>query len=50
MAGRKVKLRRLSDFPGKHLWAKGYVATTDLTLLDGLVATLLSGLPKRAEP
>lgn len=50
MAGRKVKLPNLPQFPGRHLWAKGYVATTDLTLLDGLVAAFLSDAPGQAGP
>ena len=40
-AGRKLMQRRPTEFPGKYLWTRGYVATTDLALLDELVARLL---------
>ena len=46
-AGRSYARHHAADFPGRHLWAKGYVATTDLALLDELVARLLT---KGAEP
>jgi REP element-mobilizing transposase RayT len=42
LAGRAMKLRHLAEFPGEHLWGRGYVATTDLDLLDEMVAQLLA--------
>jgi REP element-mobilizing transposase RayT len=48
-AGRKVKMRHLAEFPGKHLWGKGFVATTDLGLLEGLVGQLLGEAGRRDE-
>jgi DNA-binding MarR family transcriptional regulator len=42
-AGQKTVARRGGGFPGGKFWAKGYVATTDLALLDELVARLLAG-------
>ena len=40
-AGNTVKSRGSHRLPGKSLWGKGYVVTTDLELLDGLVDKLL---------
>jgi len=41
-AGRAVKRRHMSDFPGRWLWSKGYAVTTDLSLLDGLAGRLIA--------
>jgi hypothetical protein len=43
-------LRQIGKARGRHLWARGCVATTDLSLLDGLVATFLGEVPQQAEP
>jgi len=48
--GSPPPLPEIGKVPGKHLWAKGGVAATDLTLLDGLVATFLSEVPQQAGP
>lgn len=40
-AANSVKRRHPRGFPAGPLWGKGYVATTDLELLDGLLARLL---------
>ncbi|UCE50416.1 MAG: transposase [Phycisphaerales bacterium] len=37
----KVRSRHAEHFQGKSLWAKGYVATTDLGCLDEMVSQLL---------
>jgi hypothetical protein len=34
-------LRHAMHFPGRSLWAKGYVATTNLESLDEMVCQLL---------
>jgi len=39
--GNKVRSRHAKHFQGKVLWAKGYVATTDLECLDDMVWQLL---------
>lgn len=41
-AGTMVKRRHKDLFPAKGLWSKGYVATTDLELLDLLVEDMLT--------
>ena len=41
-AGRSVKRRQNDDSPAKRLWGRGYVATTDLELLDQLVEEMLN--------
>ncbi len=38
---RSLRRRHPGEFPDGPLWGKGYVATTDLDLLEGLVAKLL---------
>ena len=40
-AGNAVRLRHLMHFPGKSLWANGYVATTNLENLDDMLQQLL---------
>ena len=40
-SGNMIRLRHLKHFPGKSLWAKGYVATTNLESLDEMVSQLL---------
>ncbi|MCJ7694495.1 MAG: transposase [Anaerolineaceae bacterium] len=40
-SGNKIRLRHVKHFPGKSLWAKGYVATTNLESLDEMVLQLL---------
>lgn len=42
-AGQKTVAHHGGGSPGGKFWAKGYVATTDLALLDELVARLLAG-------
>jgi len=44
--GNAVRLRHLTHFPGKSLWAKGYVATTNLDSLDDMVQQLLENTTK----
>jgi REP element-mobilizing transposase RayT len=44
-AGRVMWHLRPGKFEGKHLWGRGYVATTDLTLLDELAGQLCAGQP-----
>jgi len=39
--GEAIWRRHPKDFPGKHLWAKGYAVTTDLEQLDELVGQFL---------
>jgi REP element-mobilizing transposase RayT len=39
--GNRVCSRHAKHFDGKSLWAKGYVATTDLGCLDDMVSQLL---------
>lgn len=39
--GNTVWRRHLKHFPGRSLWAKGYVATTDLGSLEEMVSDLL---------
>jgi len=41
-AARSVKRRHMRDFPRGWLWSKGYVATTDVSLLDEMLAALLA--------
>lgn len=41
-AGRAAKRRHAGEFPGNHLWNRGYVATTDIELLDQLVEEMLT--------
>lgn len=45
-AGNAIRLRHLKHFPGRSLWAKGYVATTNLESLDDMVQQLLKNTPK----
>jgi REP element-mobilizing transposase RayT len=45
-AGNAVRLRHLTHFPGKSLWAKGYAATTNLENLDDMVQQLLENTTK----
>ena len=45
-AGNAVRLRHLTHFPGRSLWAKGYAATTNLESLDDMVKQLLENTPK----
>jgi REP element-mobilizing transposase RayT len=40
-SGNRIRLRHIKHFPGKSLWAKGYVATTNLESLDDMVSELL---------
>lgn len=40
-AGNRVRLRHAKHFDGRTLWARGYVATTDLQCLDEMVRQLL---------
>jgi REP element-mobilizing transposase RayT len=40
-AAKAARRRYPDDFPTETLWAKGYAVTTDLDLLDDLVAKLL---------
>lgn len=49
-AGRALKRRRRGEFPAGRLWGKGYVATTDLELLQPLVAQLLEQQPAGQGP
>ena len=44
-ACKAVRPRQDKVFPGNGLWGKGYVVTTDLELLDELVAKLLEHQP-----
>lgn len=44
--GNAVRLRHLTHFPGRSLWAKGYAATTNLESLDEMVQQLLENTPK----
>ncbi len=37
----RIRLRHIKHLPGKSLWAKGYVATTNLESLDDMVSELL---------
>ena len=45
-AGNAVKRRHSREFPRGPLWGTGYVATTDLDVLDELVAKLLDNQSK----
>lgn len=45
-AGNAVRLRHLTHFPGKSLWAKGYAATTNLESLDDMLEQLLENTLK----
>lgn len=40
-SGNRVRLRHARHFPGRSLWARGYVATTNLESLDDMVWQLL---------
>ncbi len=45
---RTLRRHHPGEFPDGPLWEKGYVATTDLDLLDGLVEKLLAApVPRR---
>jgi len=44
-AGNVLKARHRGQFKGARLWAKGYAATTDLDLMEELVAKLLQEQP-----
>jgi REP element-mobilizing transposase RayT len=46
-AGQRMWRCHPRRFPGKHLWAPGYVATTDLAVLDDLRARLLHDVAER---
>jgi REP element-mobilizing transposase RayT len=41
LTGNRVRSQHAKHFEGKSLWAKGYVATTDLACLDDMVSQLL---------
>jgi len=45
-AGNAVRLRHLTHFPGRSLWAKGYAVTTNLESLNDMVQQLLENTPK----
>ena len=45
-ACRRAMGRRHREFRRRHPWAKGYVATTDLGILDDLVRRFLEGPPE----
>ena len=45
-AGNAVRLRHLTHFPGRSLWERGYVATTNLESLDDMVQQLLENTEK----
>jgi hypothetical protein len=47
-SGFRPTLRQIGKAFGRHLWARGCAATTDLTLFDGLVATFLGEVPQQA--
>ena len=40
--GKRMRQRHPGEFPAERLWGKGYVVTTELDLLDELVAKLLA--------
>ncbi len=40
-AARAAKVKHLKDFPRSLLWGKGYAATTEIELLDELLAKLI---------
>jgi len=42
-AGRALKRRRPGDFPGRRLWEKGYLATTDTESLAEMAGDFLAG-------
>jgi hypothetical protein len=46
-AGESVRRQLGGEFSHTSLWARGYAATTDIELLDGLLAELLGG-PRKA--
>jgi len=48
-AGRRAVNRHLAGLPGGRIWAKGYVATTDLGLLDDLVRRFLEEASEEEE-
>ncbi|MBN2270024.1 MAG: transposase [Sedimentisphaerales bacterium] len=44
-SGNRIRLRHAMHFPGGSLWAKGYVATTNLESLDEMVCQLVQETP-----
>lgn len=44
-SGNRIRLRHIKHFPEKWIWAKGYVATTNLESLDDMVSVLLQDTP-----
>ena len=48
-AGNVVRLKHLKHFPGKSLWARGYVATTELENLEEMTKQLLENAPKESK-